>query len=133
VSAACISRWLSFPLVRGITLRLCTTAMTVTPGTCMSGTWKLRAERLDMTDPEDEDMELPAPEKVKEYMFEAISAMGPRIFRPNQDAHISYGMQREEEASLRPLMIITTGAFIAGAATGAAIGAIWERRRHRWN
>jgi hypothetical protein len=76
---------------------------------------------------EDEEKE-PDPEKIKEFMFEAISAMGPRLFRPNQEAHISYGMtQQQEEAPLWPLLIIAASTFIAGA----IIGAIWGRRLFR--
>ncbi len=76
---------------------------------------------------EEDENDLPAPdsEKIKEFMFEAISAMGPRLFRPNQEAHAAHGIV-QEETSLRPLVAITASAF----ATGVAIGAIWERRRH---
>ena len=60
-------------------------------------------------------------------MFEAISAMGPRIFRPNQEAHIGHALTREqEEASPFPLAAFCAGAFIAGAVTGSW----WQRRRN---
>ncbi len=85
---------------------------------------------------EDEELGELDPGKVREYMFEAISAMGPRLFRPSQEAHVAYGLPQPDDApepgdaaaapeSLWPMAALGAGAFIAGAV--AAV--IWRRCR----